>query len=368
MDQLQIGRILQRELSRRGFLKASMFSAAGLVVAACGGSSLAKSSGSGHPSIVANLQTGSLATDEINAWATPFTKATGIPVIADEREMSSDIVQLMIQTGQVTVDMLTSIPNGIADADYAKFFEPIDWTIINKSQFNSQFYGDTWVAVDLYSTVVTYNTKALEAAGTPAGMVPTSWADVFNPAFKGKRSFEDYWATTCTAALLGDGVAPADLIPMDINRAIAKLNTIKDDIVLYESGSDAQNFYITGETALGACFNGRVQAASAAGAPVGVAWNQQMVAYDQGGVIKGTSQKQEAMQFLAWVTGAAHGGALTYYISYPPANKNAVVDPATKQWDPSTHFDQPYAVLPQTYLNDGFNQFDPSFEAWKATL
>lgn len=368
MDQGTIDRVLQRELSRRGFLKASILGAAGLGVAACGGTSLVSGSGSSKASIVANLQTGALATDEINAWATPFTKATGIKVTADERELTSDIVQLMIKTGQITIDALTSIPNGIDASDYPKFFEPIDWILINKSQFNSKFYGDTWVAVDLYSTAVTYNTKALEAAGTTPGMVPTSWADVFNPAFKGKRSFEDYWATTCSAALLGDGVPPDQVIPMDIDRAIAKLNTIKDDIVLYESGSDAQNFYITGETALGACFNGRSQAAAKAGAPVGVAWSQQLVAYDQGGVIKGTSKLHEAMEFLAWVTGSAHGGALTYYISYPPANSQAVVDQATKGWDPSSHFDLPYVVLDQNYLNDGFNQFDPSFEAWKATL
>jgi putative spermidine/putrescine transport system substrate-binding protein len=369
MDQEAINRALRLDLSRRGFLKASMLGAVGVGVAACGGTSVVSGGGKGKSPIVANVQTGDLATAERQCWVGPFEKTTGIPVITDERNITSDIVELMISTGQVTVDVLTSIPNGIDSADYPKFFEPLDFSLIDKSQFLPQFIGDTWVGVDIYSTVCSWNTKALEAAGNPSGKVPASWSDVFDlQAFKGKRSCEDYWATTCTVALLADGVAPADLLPMDIDRAIAKLNTIKSEIVLYETGSDVQSFLTTGEVALGMSYNGRTAAASAAGAPVGSAWAQQLVAMDQGGVIKGTSQRAEAMQFLAYVTGAAHGGALTAYFPYPPANTKAAVDAATEMWLPSQHFDQPYVVLNQDYLNDNFNQFDPKFEAWKTTL
>ena len=382
MGQDSIDRVIQAELSRRRFLKFSAFGAAAVGLAACGASatpsptvaassagssalpSVAVPSASAAPAgpVVANVQTGALAQAERTVWVGPFEAATGIPVITDERDFSPDILKSMVDAGQVTVDVLTSIPNGIAAADFPTYFEPVDYTLIDKTQFLPQFVGDTWIGVDIYSTVLSYNTKAT------GGKVPTSWADLFDlKNFPGKRSFEDYWGTTCTVALLADGVTPDKLYPMDVDRAIAKLKTIKSSIVFYQTGSQVQDYLTSGEVALGMAFNGRTQAASAAKAPVGAAWAQQLVAYDQGGVIKGSPHKAAAMEFLAFVTGAAHSGDITKYFPYPPANTKATDDPAMKDWLPSTHFDQAYVVLDQGYLNDHFNDFDPKFEAFKTS-
>ena len=73
-----------------------------------------------------------------------------------------------------------------------------------------------------YGVVLGYNTDAT------AGQVPEGWADFFDTAkFPGKRGFWDYSAGGIFEfALLADGVAPADLYPLDLERATAKLDTI----------------------------------------------------------------------------------------------------------------------------------------------
>ena len=43
--------------------------------------------------------------------------------------------------------------------------------------------------------------------------------------------FEDW--TRPSLALVADGVAPADLIPLDWDRAFAKMEPIKDDVVWF---------------------------------------------------------------------------------------------------------------------------------------
>ena len=176
-----------------------------------------------------------------------------------------------------------------------------------------------------------------------------------------------YNSAPCIVALLADGVQPDQIYPIDIDRAIRKLSTIKSEIVWFDTGSQIQDFLTSGEVSMGMAFNGRAKAAADAGSPVEAVWAQQLVAIDQGCVVKGSKHKAAAMQFLAWITGAEHGGALTAEFPYPPANSKASVDPASKDWLPSSHFDQPYLILDQDYLNNHFTDMDPKFQAFKAS-
>jgi putative spermidine/putrescine transport system substrate-binding protein len=76
----------------------------------------------------------------------------------------------------------------------------------------------------LYANVLAYNTERVE--GTPS-----SWADFFNTRkFPGRRGLHKVPSETLEVALLADGVLLGDLYPLDVNRALGKLDTIKDQI------------------------------------------------------------------------------------------------------------------------------------------
>jgi putative spermidine/putrescine transport system substrate-binding protein len=81
--------------------------------------------------------------------------------------------------------------------------------------------------------------------GTFTDAQPQTWADFFDTKkFPGKRSWpaKFYTSGTHEAALLADGVAPDEIYPMDIERAHAKIESILDDLVVYEEFPQAQSF------------------------------------------------------------------------------------------------------------------------------
>ena len=106
---------------------------------------------------------------------------------------------------------------------------------------------------------------------------------------------------------MADGVAPADLYPLDLPRATAKLDTIKDDIVFWTSGAESQELIGSGEIAMTMIWNGRGWSAKNIDQkPVEIQWNQQIVTADYLVVPKGSPNKDAAMQFIAYTACAAN--------------------------------------------------------------
>ena len=149
--------------------------------------------------------------------------------------------------------------------------------------------------------MLAYNTEKT------AGKVPEGWADFFDTTkIPGKRGLWKYsTGGVLEFALMADGVKPADLYTptLDVDRAIKKLDTIKDDIVWWESGAQSQELIGSGEVAMSMIWNGRGYSAKHTdNKPVEMQWNQQILTADYFVVPKGTPNKQVAMEFIAWAT------------------------------------------------------------------
>jgi putative spermidine/putrescine transport system substrate-binding protein len=87
--------------------------------------------------------------------------------------------------------------------------------------------------------------------GAFSGDQPKTWADFFDTKkFPGKRAWPAVFYTNgiFEAALMADGVAPADVYPLDLERASAKIKSVFDDFVIYEAYPQAQSF-LTSKTA-----------------------------------------------------------------------------------------------------------------------
>jgi putative spermidine/putrescine transport system substrate-binding protein len=137
----------------------------------------------------------------------------------------------------------------------------------------------------LYANVLAYNTERVE--GTPS-----SWADFFNTRkFPGRRGLHKVPSETLEVALLADGVLLGDLYPLDVNRALGKLDTIKDQILWWEDAARSQRQIASGEVALISAWNGRVQTEINTGAPVKTQWNQNLQTADYLVVPKGTTSR-----------------------------------------------------------------------------
>ena len=153
---------------------------------------------------------------------------------------------------------------------------------------------------------------------------------------------------------MADGVAPADLYPLDIPRALAKLDTIKD------ASSGGSQVHRAGVDRLrrGRRFHHlerlRLLRQHTDGKPVETAEPASWTA-DYFVIPKGSPNKDAAMEFTAWATCANNNAAVSAHIPYGPTNAYAepnaavVPDPAVSNVNEST-----------AYFDDGglVNNFD----------
>lgn len=261
------------------------------------------------------------------AWAKPFAAETGTNVLQDGPTDYGKI-KAMVESGNVSWDVVDVEGDYAAQAGPAGLLEPLDFSVIDKSKLDPRFVTDHSVGSFYYSFVIGCNASAVSEC-------PKTWADLFDTTkFPGKRTFYKWSAPgVIEAALLADGVAPADLYPLDLDRAFKKLDTIKGDIIWWSSGAQSQQLLASAEASFGSFWNGRLTALAADGMPVETSWDQNITAADSLVVPKGTQNKAKAMEFIAYATSPKAQAEMAAATGYAPINLDspALMDPEVRK-------------------------------------
>ena len=294
-------------------------------------------------------------------WLKPYTALTGVQ-FEESEESSNATIKAQVESGNVSWDVV-DVGNDFGLDGNADLLEPLDYTLIKQDEILPGFATTYRVGDITYGVVLAYNTDKT------AGKVPEGWADFFDTTkLPGKRGLWKYsTGGVLEFALMADGVKPADLYTptLDVDRAIKKLDTIKDDIVWWESGAQSQELIGSGEVAMSMIWNGRGYSAKHTdNKPVEMQWNQQIVTADYFIVPKGTPNKQVAMEFIAWATCANNNAAVSNKIPYGPTNKNSKANEAVVQALAVTKADENTAYFNDAYLIDNFDAIDAPFQAW----
>ncbi|MBB2975359.1 putative spermidine/putrescine transport system substrate-binding protein [Microbacterium endophyticum] len=158
---------------------------------------------------------------------------------------------------------------------------------------------------------------------------PQDWVDFFDTdKFPGKRAWPGSpgsFDASYEIALLADGVAAEDLYPLDIERATAKLDTIRDDLVFYQSYPEAQQLLTSGSVAIAVTVTGQFQALINAGEDVTVQWNEAF-AVPSGFVASNQVENTDEVIALAeWMNDPERQAVFTERTGYGPSN-SAVFD------------------------------------------
>jgi putative spermidine/putrescine transport system substrate-binding protein len=297
------------------------------------------------------------------AWLQPYTELTGVQFTEDENS-SNATIKSQVETGQVTWDVV-DVGNDFGLDVHKDLLEPLDYTLIPKDELNADLGITDYRIPDItYGVVLAYNTEKT------AGQTPAGWADYFDTAkIPGKRGAWDYSeGGMFEFALMADGVKPADLYPLDLERASKKLNTIKDDIVFWSSGAESQELIGSGEVAMTMIWNGRGWSAKNIDKkPVEIQWNQQIVTADYLVIPKGSPNKDAAMKFIAYTACADHNAGPSEFIPYGPTNKNSTANPAMVNDLSVTNADENSAYFDDKYLAENFDQIDAAWQAWKGS-
>jgi putative spermidine/putrescine transport system substrate-binding protein len=247
-------------------------------------------------------------------WADPFTEQTQINVVQDGPTDYGKI-KAMVESGNVTWDVVDVEGDYAVQAGNAGLLEKLDFSVIDKTMLDPRFVTDYSVGSFYYSFVIGCNKDVVEAC-------PKTWADVFDTAkFPGKRTFYKWSAPgVIEAALLADGVPADKLYPLDLDRAFKKLDTIKADIVWWDSGAQSQQLLASAEAPYGSFWNGRLTALAQTGVNVETSWTNNITAADSLVVPKGTKNKEAAMKFIAHATTDMAQARFAMETGYAPTN------------------------------------------------
>jgi putative spermidine/putrescine transport system substrate-binding protein len=253
---------------------------------------------------------------QTRAFLEPYMQETGINIVQDGPTEYAQLMA-MVEAGQVFWDVV-NIENDFGLSECDVYLEPLDYTIIPRDEILEGFADECRVAAILYASVLAYRTDQLTE--TPQG-----WADFFDlERFPGNRGMpRNPSRFTLEVALIADGVPQEELYPLDVERALAKLDTIKDNIVWWETGAQSVQHIADGEVAMSMIWNGRVQVAIDEGAPISIQWNEHIALADYLTVAKGSPNRDEAMRLIAYMVSAENNHRIAEHISYAPTNVNS---------------------------------------------
>ena len=163
------------------------------------------------------------------------------------------------------------------------------------------------------------------------GEQPSTIADFFDiEKFPGKRGFHTWGNATIEMALVADGVAISDVYDvMDteegLDRAFAKLDTIKDHVVFWSSGAKPLELVSSGEVVMALAYNGRIGSAILNdGQPFVTIWDGQVLEEEWLVVVKGAPNKEQAFKLAAHMSSTAAQAQQAKYINYGPMRNSAL--------------------------------------------
>jgi putative spermidine/putrescine transport system substrate-binding protein len=361
MDSQQARLAGSANLSRRNLLKGgaligTAFTIPGFLTACAGGSS---SSGGG--TITFTSDGGSYQDAMTKAWLDPFQKANTGTVVLQDSPKDYARLKAMVQSKNVTWDVMTAGDVfGLSEAD-KELLEPLNVADIPEiADINPEFVKSHRVGHEVFANVIAYRTDAFK------GAVPQGWADFFDvEKFPGKRGLRQYsGGGVFEYALLGDGVNPKDLYPLDIDRALAKLDTIKDHIVWWTTGAQSAQLIADGEVALCHMWNGRTYTIEQGGSPVAIQWNQHFAQADYLTIPKGGADLAAARKLVSYILNAKNNARLTDHLPYGPTNMKATdYNKAVAENLPTAHADVA-AYFDDTYRSENAAMLDSRFQDW----
>ncbi|MDP9370531.1 MAG: ABC transporter substrate-binding protein [Chloroflexota bacterium] len=253
------------------------------------------------------------------AYFKPFEQLSGIKVIEAEGPDTAK-VKAMVDTGNVEWDVVqfdqSGVPNLAKKGDY---WEPMDYSLFDTANIDPAHMQPLYVDMLPYAQILAYRTDVFPEA-------PQGWKDFWDTErFPGPRTMiagSGGVNPFLEAALIADGVPPAEVYPINVDRAFESMDRIRDDVAkFWEAGAVPAQMLADKEAVMAVSWNGRIAAIQKQGVPAEIQWNEGMALTDVWAVPKGAKNKENAMKFCAFITRAEPQARLSMLIPYGSVNK-----------------------------------------------
>jgi putative spermidine/putrescine transport system substrate-binding protein len=316
-------------ITRRTALKLGASVFAGAVLPA--GVSLAGGDFKGHRVVYATWG-GDYERAQVAAYCDTFEKATGADVVI-EGPVSNEKVRVMLESGGADWQVICIDDGVMYDLGNKGLLSEVDTNIVDVTRIPEGLRYKYGVAVDLGALIIVYSKKTFTES-----TAPKTWSDVFDvEKFPGKRLFSSAPNGTLEVALLADGVAPNALYPLDVERALKKLDTIKNQTIFYDSYSQGQQLVVDGAAVLGGLFSNRVYTAVKNGAELGASWEGNVRNITPLVVPKAAAEQELCWALVNNMLDPRNQAMVANEIAVSPSNPQAIefVKPELVPWLPA---------------------------------
>lgn len=318
---------------------------------------------------------GAYQASQQNAYVAPYIEMHP-DVSASWDESSAEAVaklRAMNEAGNITWDLVDVVAadairlcdEGLAmEIDHDEMLAAAPDGTPASDDFGDLIVSDCYIPQIVYSTTFGYRTDMVPEGVEP----PSDICSVFDlETYPGKRALEKRPINNMEWALLCDGVAKADVYDVletdeGQDQALAKLDTIKDEVIWWNAGADTPQLLADGEVFMGSTYNGRLFSAIVEqDQPIGMMWDAQVFDLDGWIIPTGLPEDRLArvMDFVRFATDTQRLADQAKYISYGPARASSA--PLV-----STHAELGIEMAPHmpTDPNNAANTFLYNYEFW----
>lgn len=286
-----------------------------------------------HEDLTYTTWTGPYMRSQMLGFVNPYQQETGKVVNVEHYSGGLDEIRDQVESANVEWDVVdltqadslrgcneglletldhSSLPDGVDGSDY-------------ESDFIDGALNPCGVGVIVWATIFAYDHEVF------AQNTPQTIADFFDVRnFPGHRGVRKDPSVIMEWALLADGV-PVDQIystletEEGLERAFAVLDEIKAHIVWWQKGREPVRMLNNGEVAMSSIWaTTGVEGSKEEGSHYTVNWDGRIVEMDLFGIVKGSPNKAEAMEFIKFASSSESMANQARYLANGPTRKSAL--------------------------------------------
>lgn len=277
---------------------------------------------------------GAYTASQQNAYHEPYMAANpDVKIINDDSAPEAVAkIRAMNEAGAVTWALVDMVPSDaillcdeglLEEVNHDEILAPAPDGSPASVDYGDMIVSPCFIPTIVYSTTFGYRTDLVSEA-------PTSIHDVFDlEKIPGKRALEKKPIGNLEWALIADGVDPAnvyDVLGADegVERALAKLDTIKDSVIWWDKGAQTPQLLADGEIVMGSTYNGRLfSVIEEEKQPIAMLWDWQVFDLDGWVIPKGAPHREEVLKYLHYATDTQRLADQAKFISYGPARTSS---------------------------------------------
>lgn len=277
---------------------------------------------------------GAYSESQIKAYHEPYTEMTGVEILNEDKSANALAgIRAQVEAGNVTwdvVDMLQADAQRACDEglvleiDHNEWLKPAPDGTPATEDFIEGTLGPCFIPQILYATMFAYNTEAFDGEG------PQTIEDVWDvESFPGTRALQQIPQKNLEWALLADGVEVDQVYEVlatqeGQDRAFAKLDEIKDNVIWWTEGAQPPQMLADQEAVIATAYNGRIFNAQVnEDQPFEIMWDHQMFETDGWVIPVDTGNLETIKDYIAFATDTQRLADQAKYIAYGPARKSS---------------------------------------------